>query len=661
MRNQAMKKNRQAEKTNDGYKPDWTMLKTYFEKKWTPYLLFLIVTLIAYSNSFDVPFQFDDDVQIVYRESNHSLEKFSEPSYWLNVNNRPVSSFTLTMNYIVNGENVTGYHVINFLIHLLTGFFLFLWLKLFIKDAKQNTITKALPLVITLFFLVNPVQTQSVTYIVQRMTSLSGMFFMLGLYLYTLGRKIFFSKGNILKSALLIFFSILAGILATYSKQNAAVFPLAFLLTDLFFIRNRKGKICIKYLVSIVAAGMLTAVFVLVKFGLPAETTEISRLDYLATQMFVIPRYIQMMLLPVGLSIDHGIRAAEGFNDIRVILGLLFLLGLVVLSIIWIKKRPLFSFGIFFMFIAFIVESSFLPIRDVMFDHRMYIALAGFSIAVWSLFFDFRERIGQLLSKWLIVVIMLGMTIGTFGRNSLWRDRIAIWEQVTRRYPDHPRGWIGYARMARKGGDRYDKNIILALNNAHRLDPGNEEVLLDLGLYYMKTKQVNLAMDAYNQLLSSQDNANRLLAQRAFVAYYLKLEKWDEAIPFLNEILQDYPDDENALSSLAGVYIRKKDFQNAAKSSKALLEKYPENRKGLFYCGKALFFLEERIEAKIYLEKLLQIEPNNVEALIMYGNACINTKSFDEAIKSFQKAYDLTNDPQMLQLIDFVNNIKSSY
>ncbi|MCF8360290.1 MAG: tetratricopeptide repeat protein [Prolixibacteraceae bacterium] len=661
MKDQKKKTNKKTEKPFAEKSNAWGRWKKLVQKKWFPFLIILAVTLVAYANSFDVPFQFDDDVQIVYRTSSHSLEKFSDFDYWLNVNNRPVSSFTLTANYLVNGEKVAVYHVVNLIIHLLTGIFLFLLLRIVLSGNKNGLFKYLLPLVVTLFFLVNPVQTQSVTYIVQRMTSMAGMFFMLGILLYVLARKRHLNGGRAWQSGLLLFLSLAAGLLGTYSKQNAAVFPLAYLLAELFFIRNKNGKICKKYVFSMLGAGAVVGIFFLLKYGLPVETTEISRADYFATQLFVIPRYIQMMLVPVGLCIDHGVKAAESFGDSRALFGGLFLLGLTALSFFWIKKRPFFSFGVFFMFIAFIVESSVLPIRDVMFDHRMYLPLAGLSIAVWSLLFDcFAEKKPALLSV-IVVVVLLGMAAGTFARNQLWRDRVKIWEQVTQRYPEHARGWLGYARMAKGGDERYDQKAFRAFQKYNQLQPGDEEVLLDLGLYSMKTGHIGQGLEAYGELLDSENDEYRLLAQRTYAAYHINKENWDEAITYLNEILKDYPDDENALISLPGVYIRMKDFKNASETARVLLEKYPGNRKGLFYYGKALFFLEERQEAKIQLEKLLQIEPNNVEALVMHGNACINTHHFDEAIKSFQKAHEITNDPQMLQLIEFVNKVKESY
>jgi predicted permease len=145
------KKNQKYHKTT---KPQTVIKKEnnfgkLFSNDWFILLLLVIVTVIAYSNSFSVPFQFDDEQQIVLRQSNHSFQNFTHLSYWLNVNNRPVSTFTIVANYLLNGEKVAGYHVVNLIIHLLSGIILFFWLRLLTSVRKDHQISKWLPVVIT--------------------------------------------------------------------------------------------------------------------------------------------------------------------------------------------------------------------------------------------------------------------------------------------------------------------------------------------------------------------------------------------------------------------------------------------------------------------------------------------------------------------------------
>lgn len=82
--------------------------------------------------------------------------------------------------------------------------------------------------VTALLWLVHPLATQSVTYIVQRMNSMAAMFYVLSLLLYVVGRKIQLAgqSGESIHRALGCFVgSILAGLLALGSKEIAVTLP----------------------------------------------------------------------------------------------------------------------------------------------------------------------------------------------------------------------------------------------------------------------------------------------------------------------------------------------------------------------------------------------------------------------------------------------------
>ncbi len=159
--------------------------------------LMALIALIAYANTFHVPFQFDDDPNIVMKPSVHltapSLQWLSQ---LIQVNYRESTRIfaylTFALNYYLGGLNVFGYHLINFLIHLSSGLLLFwfLFLTFSLPSLKQRYGARAFPIALfsSLLFLCHPVQTQSVTYIVQRITSVAGMFYLLAMVLYVKGR-----------------------------------------------------------------------------------------------------------------------------------------------------------------------------------------------------------------------------------------------------------------------------------------------------------------------------------------------------------------------------------------------------------------------------------------------------------------------------------------
>ncbi len=627
---------------------------------WFPILVLIVAGLLAYFNSFQVPFQFDDELHILNRESFHSLDAYRNFSFWLNINERPFSSFTLTLNYLAGKEHVFGYHLVNWLIHLLTAIVIFIFTSSLVNrnEPKSKVLPRWFPLFIALIFLVNPVQTQSVTYIIQRMTSLAGLFYTLSVTLYFLGRVAWLDEQNGKQSVLFLVFSAFAGILAVLSKQTALTFPVAMLLIELFFIRNKNGKICLKYLSVFVISGLLVLVVLLVRFGLPSETSEVSRLSYLLTQMKVIPRYFLMMLFPMGLSIDHGIKMADTFWNWKIIVGTLFILALIVFGFLQYKRNRLVSFGLFWIFIVLSVESSIIPIRDAMFDQRMYLALFGFSLAFWGKLIPWLEVRKPKMVFPLALLVVLGLTIGTITRNNIWQSRIAIWEQVTRRYPDYYRGWLALGKMYKEDEQKNLSKMIEAFEKASVLNPKDDEVWLDLGFYYLRAKRVEEAMACYQRMLTAKKYNDRKQAHLVLASYYLSKKEYDQSIQYFRKLLAEKPDEADALIGLADISLDQNNFPQAKAYLDRVLETDPNNDNALFSLGKVYFYSNERTKAASYLEKSLEINPNRIEAMLLCGNACINIRQYSKAIGWFQKAYAINKDPNLLRYIDFARKME---
>ena len=346
-------------------------------------LIMIIAGFIAYSNSFDASFHWDDLPQLLEREIVHNPANFLEVNTWKNVNLRPLSLLTFSFNYAAGGEQLAGYHLVNLFLHILTSFLVFLLARftigLLVREDKLDQRLKDLSaLFVALLFLLHPLQTMAVTYIVQRMTILAALFYVLSVFLYAKGRLAYLEGGSITKSSGLIAIAFIAGIMGVLSKQNAATFPAAFILYELFFIRKADGRMCKKYIVA--AASMLTLIFLFVMFSgrLPVETTNFTRLEYFSAQLGVFYKYILLVLFPISQNADYFIRVEPPLIGAVQIIGLILILGLTGLGIYLFRKNKLIAFGIFWFLITMSIESSLIPIRDIMMEHRMYLPLFGF-------------------------------------------------------------------------------------------------------------------------------------------------------------------------------------------------------------------------------------------------------------------------------------------
>ncbi|NLU39899.1 MAG: hypothetical protein GXX78_13565 [Bacteroidales bacterium] len=620
-------------------------------------LFFLCVTFLAYFNSFTVPFLFDDYNQILNRANIHSFTVFNDLSFWLNVNQRPFSLFTLAVNYHFGGENVFGYHLLNVFIHFLSGLFLFYWLRM-LPEVNSSTRRSWLPLLATLFFLLHPAQIQSVTYIIQRMTSLAGMFLILSVLLYTYGRLEHVRQADFRKGFFYYCAAILAGVLGLLSKQNAVVFPVVFLLVEFFFIRNKGGKIYRTYLISMLAVGIVALAAALVLVGLPTENASISRVDYLATQMQVIPRYFQLMLLPIGLSIDQGVKIVDGFFNVWSLLGALFNLAMLGFSIYMVKKEPLISFGILWIYITLFIESSIFPITDPMFDQRMYLPLAGFSLVLLALADRYFFSRNQPLLKPVVVVVLCLLCGATIARNNLFNEPVRVWKDVTQKHPKHLRGWMALGKTYFEQGDYSIPEAINCFETAREIAPSHEENLLDLGAAYLATQQNEKAISCFSILANSDNPEFKSQALRVMAAYNAGRKNIEESAKYFNDLLVMNPADHKTREALFMLYFNESNFLQAANVAKKWLAAYPRNAQAHHFMGKAQFSLNNKNEAEKYLNSALNIDSNHAESMMLLSNIYVNRFEYDKAISILEQAYTISKNNSIPKNIDLIKQLK---
>ena len=296
------------------------------EWKWHPPFRHLVaigliagVALLAYSNTFHVPFQFDDKPNIT-QNPNVQIKVFTWDRVERLVKNtykesiRVFSYFTLALNYYFGGFNVFGYHLVNFLVHVASGIFLYWFLMLtfnlpFLRE-KYGPISYKVALFSSLIFISHPIQTQSVTYIVQRMASMGGMFYLLSLVLYVKGRlstgrpRILYFAGTGL--------SYLVGI---FSKENVAILPLFIALYEFYFFQkldlSPKGR---KVLFSLVGALFILGAFGFIIWGGRYINVIIEGYEYrtftmserVLTQFRIVLYYVTLLIYPASFPSQSG-------------------------------------------------------------------------------------------------------------------------------------------------------------------------------------------------------------------------------------------------------------------------------------------------------------------------------------------------------------------
>jgi hypothetical protein len=374
--------------------------------------LIIGVAWLAYSNTFYVPFHFDDRPNIT-NNPNIQMKVFTWDRWERFVKNtyketiRVFSYFTLALNYYFGEFNVFGYHLVNWIIHVLAGIFLYAFLTLTFDlpslREQYGSISYKVALFTGLIFISHPVQTQSVTYIVQRMASMGGMFYLLSMLLYVKGRTspgpfrfIYFGGAGMIY------------VLGVFSKENVAILPLLIALYEFYFIQNfdlsPRGK---RILFGLAGALLALAVFGFILWGqryiqvilegYPYRTFTMS--ERVLTQCRVVLYYVTLLLYPhpSRLNLDYDFTISQTLLDPpTTLISILLIAGLMAYSILAAKKRPILSFCILWYFGNLVIESSIFPL-EMVFEHRLYLPSIGpfllFSLALIRGIEKLKERL----------------------------------------------------------------------------------------------------------------------------------------------------------------------------------------------------------------------------------------------------------------------------
>jgi hypothetical protein len=350
------------------------------------------VALLAYSNTFHVPFQFDDRPNITQNPNIQlkvltwdQLEQLVKNTYKESI--RVFSYFTFALNYYFDGLNVFGYHLVNLIIHVATGIFLYWFLMLTFNlphlKEKYGAISYRVALFGSLIFIVHPIQTQSVTYIVQRMASLGSMFFLLSMILYITGRL---SSGRV--KSIYFLGMVLSYLLGVFSKENVAILPLFIALYEFYFFQNldlgpRGRKIL--FILGAVLLGLLALGFMiwgkryieLTIAGYQYRTFTLS--ERVLTQFRVVLYYLSLLIYPhpSRLNLDYDFPISRTIVDPpTTLISMAIIAGLIGYSMWVAKRRPVLSYFILWYFGNLVIESSIFPL-EMVYEHRLYLPSIG--------------------------------------------------------------------------------------------------------------------------------------------------------------------------------------------------------------------------------------------------------------------------------------------
>jgi len=575
-----------------------------------PYLLLLPIAIgLAYANTFQTPFIFDDQINIVENDSIRRLFPLSNvlaPPFGIGIAGRPIVNLTLALNYAVSGLDPWSYHLLNLLIHMAAALCLFgilrrTFLTERLKDAYGGA---AIPLAFacSLLWAVHPLQTQSVTYIIQRCESLMGLCFLLTFYLAIRG----WQSADPQRWHLAAIFSFLVGI---GTKEVIAVAPvLLFFYNQLFFPDTMRNIIRRSpFLYAGLAFGLLMLGILLTGGGtLSSGAAKIifTELDYWRTQPEVILHYLRLIFLPQNLSIDYAWPIATRWDWSALLSSTMVAVLAATALLALIKKLPIGFPAV--SFFVLLTPTSLMPLPDAAFDHRMYLPSIVVVIILTMAVYDLLNvaakqwirnpaKRGSVLRRGsCCLVILAGVSLGaaTYARNADYGSDASIWADAVRKNTINSRA---HANLA---------NALMWEGN-------------------LRSAVVHL----YKALEIETENAHRY---GSGVKYY--------------EYLRQRPTYAKAQDNLGWAWLQKGNAVEASKHFEEALKVDENNAIVLAHMGLALQFQGKDAEAMDYLHKAIRIKPHNPDIRVNFGATLRLQGRPIDAIEHFQDALSLGPD-----------------
>ena len=522
-------------------------------------LLVIGVGLLAYYNSFTGPFIFDDAPSIATNPTIRHLWPMWQtltPPRVTTVEGRPIANLSFAINYAFGGTKVWGYHALNVIIHVLAGLTLLgiirRTLRLPTSRQRFGSVASPLAFIIAVIWMVHPLQTESVTYMVQRTESIMGLFYLLTLYCAIRGAE---SESPNIWYGL----SAASCLLGMGSKEVMVSAPLMVLLYDRTFLSGsfKEAWRQRRRLYAMLAATWFLLGYLVILTGNRSGTagagTGVAWSAYGLTQIQAIAHYLRLSVWPHPLVFDYGTALASNVNLPCALIVIVLLVG----TLIALRRWPAVGFlGVWF-FIILAPTSSVLPVAtQTMAEHRMYLPLAAVVTMVIIGGFAFgrnilrlRPQIQQTIVWGAGGVVASVLVILTVQRNHDYRSEIAIWQDTINKLPSNPRAHYNLGHTLEKTG-RIEE-AIGQYEQALRIEPDRADTHNSFGVTLVQVGRIQEGIEHYEQALrikpdyaEAHNNLGNVLFQTG---------KLDDAMVHYQQALRIKPDYAEAHNNLGNV------------------------------------------------------------------------------------------------------------
>ena len=584
-------------------------------------ILLSVPVILIYAGTLTGPFIFDDKNNIEenphIRISRITSKGLATAAFDGPLHRRPVAYISFALNYYLHGYNVVGFRLVNLIIHVINGILLYFFIRTtFRTPALQswNTNARWISFFAAAIWIVHPLQTQSISYIVQRMNSLAAMFYILSFLLYVHfrmnPRKR--SKGWLLSGC------ILAGILALGTKENAATLPFFLILYEWYFFENLSLKWIKDHIPGLAGLLLLLAIIALIYLGADPldkilagyNIRNFTPIQRILTEFRVVIFYISLFLWPhpSRLNLDHDFGLSSSLTDpITTLFSMLAIAVLMALAVITARNQRLISFCILWFLGNLVIESSIFGL-EIIFEHRLYLPTMMCSLII--VLFVYRWAKPTWMKTVILCTLAIVGAVWTYERNEVWRNRITIWQDCVNKSPQKARPYNNMGAAVVDEG-HYDEAIAL-FHKALQINPHYPNARANLGLTLAKLGKVEEGIAQLLKALQIKPKDYETLTNLG--AALLMQDRYAEANKYLSEALEINPHFAKAHNNLGVVLQRQNRFQEAMGHLRSALQLDPDYAEAYNNLGVTLAIQGRHEEAIEQFSAALQINPGYAKA-----------------------------------------------
>lgn len=607
---------------------------------WAPALI-VAGGLCAYANSFHAPFVFDDIPAIVENPAlgdlGSALGFGSQAGGGLTLTGRPALALTLALNHAVGDTAVVGYHVVNVGVHLLAGLVLLGLIRHTLirvsSLSAQPRAVEGLALAIAFLWTVHPLQTESVTYVVQRAEALMGLFYLLTLYGFVRG-----VEASPPARPKWWGLSLAACAVGMATKEVMVTAPVVVWFYDRTFVggtfvgalRQRA-----RFYAGLAATWAVLAVLILStganRGGTVGFNVGVTPWAYAATQFEAVTRYLQLSVWPAPLVFDYGTFWVKDAVDVLGYAAVV--LAVLAATLVALRRWPVAGF-VGACFFGILSPTSLTPgTIQMIVEHRMYLPLAAVLATVVVGLYAWLGRI----AFWLCGAAGLACVVVTWQRNADYRSGLVLWEKTVAQRPHnaiaHTNLGLAYFLAARVD------DALREYRAALRENPASVEAHFNLAIAEASLGRTDAALAQYEEALrlrpafaAAHNNLGNLLAAAGRSA---------GAARHYEEAVHADPGFAEPLKNLGGLLLRAGRGTEALARYEAALKLDPASADTHYQLGNALAAQDRLADAITHYEQAARLQPNHADTQVNWGNALLQLDRVDQAAARYEAALRL--------------------